>query len=59
MLSALAISPIALGVPDRDGLLVLIVPMIVLVSIFIMMDGMYALIRSTIFLLGIAVGDPA
>lgn len=51
MLPALAISVIALGVLERDGLWVMIGTVIGLASLFIVAGVVYALIRSTIFLL--------
>jgi len=51
MLPALAISLIALGVLERDGLWVLIGTVTGLVSLFIVAGVVYALVRSTIFLL--------
>jgi hypothetical protein len=51
MLPALAISLIALGVLERDGLWVMIGTVTGLVSLFIVAGVVYALVRSTIFLL--------
>jgi hypothetical protein len=51
MLPALAISLIALGVLERDGLWVMIGTVTGLVSLFIVSGVVYALVRSTIFLL--------
>lgn len=51
MLPALAICLIALGVLERDGLWVLIGTVTGLVSLFIVAGVVYALVRSTIFLL--------
>lgn len=56
MLPALAISLIALGVLERDGLWVLIGTVTGLVSLFIVAGVVYALIKSTIFLLFNAFG---
>lgn len=56
MLAALAISLIALGVLERDGLWVLIGTVTGLVSLFIVAGVVYALIKSTIFLLFNAFG---
>lgn len=50
MLPALAISLIALGVLERDGLWVLIGAVTGLVSLFILAGVLYALIKSTVFL---------
>lgn len=51
MLPALAISLIALGVLERDGLWVIFGTMAGLVSLFIVGGVVYALVKSTIFLL--------
>jgi hypothetical protein len=51
MLPALAISLIALGVMERDGLWVMIGTVTGLVSLFIVAGVVYALIKSTIFVL--------
>lgn len=50
MLPALAISLIALGILERDGVWVLIGTAAGLVSLFIVTGVVYALIKSTIFL---------
>jgi hypothetical protein len=56
MLPAVAISLIALGVLERDGLWVLIGTVTGVVSLFIVAGVVYALIKSTIFLLFNAFG---
>lgn len=56
MLPALAICLIALGVLERDGLWVLIGALVGVVSLFIVAGVVYALLRSTIFLLFNAFG---
>jgi hypothetical protein len=56
MLPALAISLIALGVLERDGLWVMIGTVAGLVSLFIVAGVVYALVKSTLFLLFNAFG---
>lgn len=56
MLPALAISLIALGVLERDGLWVMIGTVTGLVSLFIVAGVVFALVKSTIFLLVNAFG---
>jgi hypothetical protein len=56
MLPALAISLIALGVLERDGLWVMIGTVTVLVSLFIVAGVVYALVKSAIFLIVNALG---
>lgn len=56
MLPALAISLIALGILERDGLWVLIGTVTGIASLFIVAGVVYALIKSTIFLLFNAFG---
>jgi hypothetical protein len=56
MLPALAITLIALGVLERDGLWVLIGTVTGFVSLFVVAGVVYALVKSAIFLLVNAFG---